>query len=78
MFGLTTKLKFPTILLPKRFILFKRKNETMMTKEKTEKKETCSATVTPPVGSCQQISVATDCCDEGICEKAIRERAYSL
>ena len=77
MFGLTSNLKFPKIVFPKRLALFKRKNETMTTtKEKTEKRETCA--VPAPVGSCQQISVATDCCDEGICEKAIRERAYSL
>ena len=49
-----------------------------MTKEKTEKKETCSATVTPPVGSCQQISAVTDCDETTICCEAIRERAYSL
>lgn len=75
MFGLTSKLKFPTIVFPKRLALFKKKEIMTVTKEKTEKRETCA--VPAPTGSCQQISVATDC-DETVCENAIRERAYSL
>ena len=75
MFGLTINLKFPRITLPKRLSLF-RKNEIMTaTKEKTEKRETCTV---PAVGQSQQISAVTGCSSTEICQDEIRERAYSL
>lgn len=72
MFGLTTRLMFPKIKLPRRFPFFR--ESSMTTTTKAEKAKVCVA----PSGQSQQISAVTGCSEDSICQDAIRERAYLL
>ena len=88
MFALTTRIRFPRIILPKRLtLLFKNKKEIMTTtaKEKLPAQGPNFCAIPAPQQQSQQISATSDCnessetCEKNVpCEDAVREKAYLL